>query len=387
MTSRRRVIRAATLASASFLAGMLAIGAPLALFKTTATTPAVPVSAAASDTDILVAPSRSRDVQLIDHAGSVVHEWHLADGTTGTVEMLADGSLLYIATRDQGAADPNPLGGDGKGLRRVRWDGDPLWSYDDPNASHDFAVLPDGTVAVLHGAPIDAALAAQVQGGVPGSEFNGQMWADQIVEVDPDTNQTRVVFDATDALDPVADALPEWMPRSEWTHANSLAYIPSDPITGQEAYLISYRAISTIEIVSRATGKVIWSYGGKWVLNQQHDASFLPNGDVMVFDNGQYLRAEPSSSQVQEIDPRTNTVVWSFPEIRPVFTTLYSAIIGGAQRLDNGNTLITYGVQGRLLEVTPDHSVAWDSTPSSGDAIFKARAYPTTLVDQLLASH
>ena len=378
MRRRRRILRAAILSLASFLVGMLAIGIPLIYLKFIPT-PDLLLVGSVSDTDILVAPSLTTHVRLIDHAGSVVHRWNLADPTTGMVELMPDGSLLYFASGEPGASG-TPLGAAGQGLRRVSWDGELMWAYDDGRVHHDFELLPDGTVAVLRSEPMDPGLAARVQGGAPGTEFKGQMWADQVIEIDPTTNASRVVFDATKVLDPTGDALPEWMKREEWTHANSLAYTASDPISGQEAYLISFRAISTIAIVSRATGEIIWSYGGKWALDQQHDASFLPNGDVMVFDNGQYLLGQPSSSQVLEIDPRTNEIVWRFPDTRNAFSTLYSSIISGAQRLPNGNTLITYGIPGRLIEVTKDHDVVWDSTPAPGHFIFKARAYPTALV-------
>ena len=38
----------------------------------------------------------------------------------------------------------------------------------------------------------------------------------------------------------------------------------------------------------------------------------------------------------------------------------YSSYISSAQRLPNGNTLITEGSDGRLLEVTPDHEIVWE---------------------------
>ncbi len=45
------------------------------------------------------------------------------------------------------------------------------------------------------------------------------------------------------------------MQRAEWTHANSIFYTASDPLTHQEAYLISFRVVSEILLVSRATGQ------------------------------------------------------------------------------------------------------------------------------------
>lgn len=38
----------------------------------------------------------------------------------------------------------------------------------------------------------------------------------------------------------------------------------------------------------------------------------------------------------------------------------YSSYISAAQRLPNGNTLITEGSDGRLIEVTPDHEIVWE---------------------------
>jgi hypothetical protein len=38
----------------------------------------------------------------------------------------------------------------------------------------------------------------------------------------------------------------------------------------------------------------------------------------------------------------------------------YSGFVSGAQRLPNGNTLITEGAGGRLLEVTPQHELVWE---------------------------
>ena len=270
MRRRRRILRAAILSLASFLVGMLAIGIPLIYLKFIPT-PDLLLVGSVSDTDILVAPSLTTHVRLIDHAGSVVHRWNLADPTTGMVELMPDGSLLYFASGEPGASG-TPLGAAGQGLRRVSWDGELMWAYDDGRVHHDFELLPDGTVAVLRSEPMDPGLAARVQGGAPGTEFKGQMWADQVIEIDPTTNASRVVFDATKVLDPTGDALPEWMKREEWTHANSLAYTASDPISGQEAYLISFRAISTIAIVCARRVRSFGHMGanGIWTDNTRH---------------------------------------------------------------------------------------------------------------------
>jgi hypothetical protein len=71
-------------------------------------------------------------------------------------------------------------------------------------------------------------------------------------------------------------------------------------------------------------------------------------------------------SRVLEIDPVTLEVVWSnMPENADAFIPeggfrIYSGFISSAQRLPNGNTLVTEGAGGRLLEVTPDYEIVWE---------------------------
>ena len=49
---------------------------------------------------------------------------------------------------------------------------------------------------------------------------------------------------------------------------------------------------------------------------------------------------------------------WSYTA--PDKYSLYSAFVSGAQRLKNGNTLITSGAKGRFIEVTSDGDIVWE---------------------------
>jgi hypothetical protein len=51
------------------------------------------------------------------------------------------------------------------------------------------------------------------------------------------------------------------------------------------------------------------------------------------------------------------SALWTYTGTPP--TSFYSAEISGAQRLPNGNTLITEGVKGNLFEVTSAGETVW----------------------------
>jgi hypothetical protein len=63
-------------------------------------------------------------------------------------------------------------------------------------------------------------------------------------------------------------------------------------------------------------------------------------------------------STVDEIDPLTGEVVWRFRAAIP--QAISGFVMGGAQRLPNGNTHITSGQHGHLFEVTPEGRVVWE---------------------------
>ena len=103
-------------------------------------------------------------------------------------------------------------------------------------------------------------------------------------------------------------------------------------------------------------------------------------GNLLVFDNGGeggYGSPNPSSvtgnnnahrdySRVLEFDPITLEIIWQYTPVEAgsfLFTDaskFYSSYISAAQRLPNGNTLITEGSDGRIIEVTPEHEIVWE---------------------------
>ena len=98
-------------------------------------------------------------------------------------------------------------------------------------------------------------------------------------------------------------------------------------------------------------------------------AAGLPGaGNILVFDNqgGAGYPAAPlgiyAGSRILEIDPATKEIVWQYTAEDSGLPswTFFSSFVSNAQRLPNGNTLITEGMQGRLFQVTPDGDVVWE---------------------------
>ena len=83
----------------------------------------------------------------------------------------------------------------------------------------------------------------------------------------------------------------------------------------------------------------------------------MNNGHVLLLDNGAHRRGL-SYSRVVEVDPETNEIAWEYRGTP--LNSFFTHFTGGAQRLANGNTLITEGANGRLFEVTPNGEVVWE---------------------------
>jgi hypothetical protein len=133
--------------------------------------------------------------------------------------------------------------------------------------------------------------------------------------------------------------------RAEWTHGNAIIELPDGNL------LVSFRNISTIIKIDRPSGRVVWKLGPP-MLSGQHAPTPLPDGNLLIFDNGPHrLDQTFPFSSVIEINPATNEIVWKYQEAFP--PSFYSDRISNAQRLLNDNTLINEGQFGRFFEVTP----------------------------------
>ncbi len=94
-------------------------------------------------------------------------------------------------------------------------------------------------------------------------------------------------------------------------------------------------------------------------------------------------------SRVLEINPVTFEKVWEYSIAGLPGFFFYSTFVSSAQRLPNGNTLITEGVVGRVFEVTPENEIVWEylnphfTEEGAPNLVYRAYRVPYEWVPQL----
>ena len=316
-------------------------------------------------------------VYLINLKGEVVHTWKMPYPPGLYGYLTGKGTLFYNGKIPNDTfLGKSPFKG-GAALE-MDWAGKVLWEVHHPNHHHDGRLLKNGNVLLLCATELPDEVTRKVQGGLPGTEVDGKMWADYLVEM---TKDGRTVWEwrSWEHLDPAKDtitAIQEY--RREWTHGNAIVELPDGNL------LVSFRHISTIAKIDRQTGQIVWKLGPP-PLSHQHAPSPLPNGNILIFDNGVHRLDGPATfSRVIEVKLTTKEIVWKYQERIP--WNFYSYHISNAQRLPNGNTLINEGAFGRFFEVTPEGEVVWEyvnpyfgpesaSANAQSNSVFRAYRY------------
>lgn len=291
-------------------------------------------------------------VYLLNMDGGVAHTWQMPHPPGLYGRLLPSGNLFYCGkTPDSNPRFPAWTLFKGGAVLEADWNGRLLWEVRHRDHHHDARLTATGNVLLLTLEPVPTAVAAKVQGGVPAPGPDRGMWADRVLEVTK-AGETVWEWHAYEHLDPEGDrlTLQDW--RDEWSHGNTVEETPEGNV------LVSFRNTSTVAIVDRRTGSFAWKLGPP-SLAQQHDPTVLPNGNILIFDNGVHRLDLPFPfSRVLEVDPKTGAIVWAYRD--SPLQNFFSPYIGGAQRLANGNTLVCEGCFGRIFEVTAGGQVVWE---------------------------
>lgn len=341
----------------------------------------------------LFCPLTSNKAYLIDINGKQVHSWTLPGRIGRHARILDNGNLVVNTLRpspEQKTANggPFPFPFFNKYGGGVMSELDPTGAivrqYTDDFGHHDQHHLGDGGLLYTSLEALTAEQSAQVVGGVPGSEIDGISYADVINQVDRKGNliwQWKV----SERLMP-RDKYPlqPHYTREHYPLINSVI-----PMRDGKHVLASMRSISFVVIIEKATGNIVWSLGPE-VLAQQHNATELDNGNLLIFDNGAFRGGESITySRAIEVEVSTKAIVWEYRDPSPI--CFFTPFMGSAQRLANGNTLLCESAFGRVFEVTKDGDLCWefvnphfapypdketaDIFPGESNALFRAYRY------------
>lgn len=302
---------------------------------------------------------------LLDMKGNVIHEWNkdLDPGYPWEFVRLCRNGDLLVSIQD-------------RKLARLDWNSRIKWMRR-LRCHHDICETPNGDILVLQ----------RTYGFTTVHDLPTPSRDDNVVVLSAD-GEVKSEFSIGQLLRnsvPVSHALHIWRwqltnirtsiqlrMRSlfmfdkgymDLLHTNTVTYVDRNygPVLSEGNVIVCSPMIDVVAVVDPRQRRVVWQWG-PGELEGPHNPRVLDNGHILIFDNG----VRRGYSRVVEVDPASNRIVWSYEDQKR--EEFYSPVCGGAQRLPNGNTMITDTVGGRVFEVTSDGELVWEFyTPLPGD--------------------
>lgn len=259
---------------------------------------------------------------------------------------------------------------------------------------HDVDVFPDGRLATLAMRPRE----------IP--EFSEHRVLDDallILDAEGAVLEEHSLYDALAARPDLLRfqnvGTPEAQAREgvDLFHANAIDLLApedvaelGDPLSRADA-LVTVRNQDCVVMLDLDSGEAVWAWGPGEVLGP-HDASLLPGGRVLLFDNGWSKGGPPPGrtrgwSRVIEVEVASGAIVWEYG--REESERFYSASRGSVERLRGGNTLIGDSERGEAFEVTAAGEEVWryanPRTDEQGrrETFFRARRIGTRMLRRL----
>lgn len=300
---------------------------------------------------LIAAQTDEGRVRLIDILGNEVHRWNMPVRPGRAAVILPNGHLGYNGRHpDSPSIYPAWSVWHGGDFYEATPEGKIVWRYQDPMHHHDARWLPNGHLLYAACEALPREFSSRIPGGAT-SHPDAVVYGDVVREVD---RQGRLVWEwkTCEHLSPEDYPIHACFGRAHWPLINGLGTTRSGTV------LMSLRTTSSIIEVERGTGAVV-RRAMPPLVSQQHAPVELDNGHWLAFDNGNERPGQHVPySRVVEIDPDRMEIVWSYAD--PLPAAFFSAFMGNAQRLPNGNTHVTESSTGRLFEVTPNGELVWE---------------------------
>lgn len=323
----------------------------------------------------------------IDGEGEIV--WYVETDEseeTGTLAMARkpNGNIVYIENEN--------------GLKEITPLGEPVRSISSPCNPHnlfhhELHLMPDGRVMTL-GYVIRDVFDDPDR---PQAGDNIWIWDQERGSMDEvwnvfdhiDATQDRTVASDT-AQAYLWNGCEDNQPTEDWTHANS-AKVAENGTT-----LFSIRHLNQVVAISPDFDEIAWRLGGPGSdftfpdptdrFYHQHSAYQLPNGNILLFDNGntrpdaeggEYSRA---LELTLDFNAMTATKVWEYKPDPPLFAPAVSNV----ERLENGNTLVTFGANAdevfSIVEAGRQGEAVWRATLEAPGLSYLYRAFPASSI-------
>lgn len=296
---------------------------------------------------ILFSSMGDTNTHLLDNNKNIVKTYTSSYKSAGSSYLSNSYTLLRAGIATKAKMGSFAQGGATGGIiEEIDSNNNVIWSYtsisDEATLHHDFKQIDENTTI---------ALSWQIK------NYNGSnYWNERVIKIDKRTNTIIWEWSAMDdgKLYPSTS-------KEDYLHFNSVDY-------KNGKILISARAKNSVYLIDESSKTIEKHFTANNTLDGQHDASFLDNGNILIFNN----KTNSNTSSIVEIDMNDN-IIWEYSN------TFYSDHISGVQRLSNGNTLICSGTQGLFIEVNKDKEELWSYTntlnTSKSNSVFKIRKY------------
>ena len=370
---------------------------------------------------VLFAPIRSDTTYLIDKCGKKIHQWSSTRNPGLSVYLLPDGSLLRTGAIPNPTF--NGQGSAGGLIEKYDWNNNLVWSYTISSTNeiqnHDIYPLPNGNiiVAIWENFTSTQAIAAGRNPTILGTS----LWSAKLEEIQPvGTTSANIVwqwdlwdhliqdYDSTKSNYGIVTNHPELLnlnyngtntaTAKDWIHLNAVTYnsaldqVMFSSHNLSEIYIIDH-STTTAQAASHAGGThgkggdFLYRWGNPQAYNRgtdadrklflQHNPTWIPVGypdenKIMIFNNG-VNRPGGNAASVDIISPPVDslgdysivsgqafgpaTIDWSY--MNPIPTSFYTPVMGGAQRLPNGNTIICEATKGNFFEIDSAKNIVW----------------------------